>query len=269
MTDPQQPDAGGASTNDPNEEVTHVVPSPGVDPAAPASDAVQPPPPTVAPVAPQAQQYPAPGQPASPYATPGQPPAPGYPQQAAQQQVPVPPGMAAPAAQQAQYGQQSQPAPYGQPGQPAQYGQPVQYGQPGQPGQYPQPGQAQPGQAPYPGAPFGPPPGASKGSGTGLKVIVGVLGAIVLIGGLLAFTAFVAPGWAPKKLSQQGAQDGVTQILTKNYQVTKVSNVSCPDGERVKKGESFECRVTVEGRQQKVTVTFVDNKGGFEVGPPH
>ena len=31
----------------------------------------------------------------------------------------------------------------------------------------------------------------------------------------------------------------------------------------------FDCTVTIDGRTQKVTLTFVDNKGGFEVGPPH
>ena len=245
MTEPQQPDSDGTSTNGPSEDVTKVVGSPAADAAIDPAAAQQPP-------------YPAPGQP-------GYPPPPGQPQ------VPVPPGMAA-QAQQPQYGQVPQPQ-YGQgpqpqyapPGAPpygqAPYGQ-APYGQPGGPGQ-PQPGQQ------YPGAPFGPPPGGSAGSRRGLTVVLGALGALILVGGLLAFTAFVAPGWAPKKLSQQGAQNGVSQILTKNYQVEKLSNVNCPAGQRVKKGASFDCTVTVEGRQQKVTLTFIDNKGGFEVGAPH
>ena len=255
MTEPQQPDSDGTSTNGPSEDVTKVVGSPAADAAIDPAAAQQPP-------------YPAPGQP-------GYPPPPGQPQ------VPVPPGMAA-QAQQPQYGQVPQPqygqgpqpqyappgappygqAPYGQaPYGQAPYGQ-APYGQPGGPGQ-PQPGQQ------YPGAPFGPPPGGSAGSRRGLTVVLGALGALILVGGLLAFTAFVAPGWAPKKLSQQGAQNGVSQILTKNYQVEKLSNVNCPAGQRVKKGASFDCTVTVEGRQQKVTLTFIDNKGGFEVGAPH
>ncbi|MFT3900158.1 MAG: DUF4333 domain-containing protein [Gordonia sp. (in: high G+C Gram-positive bacteria)] len=184
------------------------------------------------PAAPQQQyQYTVPG------AAPQQPVAPPAGQPGVQ--YPVPPGAAAP-----------------QPGQP--------YGAPLQPGQYPQPGQ--PGQFPPVGQPF---PGAPAKSGNTGKILT-ISGLTVLaIAALLAITAFFVPGWAPKKLSQAGAEKGVTQILKNDYQVQNVSNVRCPaEAQKVKKGESFSCTVTVDGRRQRVTLTFIDNKGGFEVGAP-
>lgn len=259
MTDPLQPGSGEAN-NDPGDDVTQVVEQPAAPEAPPTlqypmparpdqvAQPVQPEPSQPEPsVQPSVSPYPPPGPAVTPtaaYPPPGQ--APGQPT------YPVPPGAQAPG----QYGQYPPPA-YGQTGP-----LPVQPGPAGQ--QYGQPPYGQPPQAGAPGAPSQP----KSGSGTALKAIIGALVGIVVIGGLLAFTAFVAPGWAPKTLSQSGAEDGVRQILTNNYQVEKLSSVTCPSGEKVKEGASFDCTVTIEGRQQKVTLTFIDNKGAYEVGPP-
>ncbi|MFT4199143.1 DUF4333 domain-containing protein [Gordonia sp. (in: high G+C Gram-positive bacteria)] len=202
------------------------------DPSEEVTQAVE------SPAAPQQQyQYPVPGTAASPQFPAA--PQPGY---------PVPPGAVPPTA--------------AQPGQPVQPGQP---GQPfGQPGQYPQQGQPPFAGQPYPGAP-GAPSGGSSGA---LKALLfSGIGLVVLVG-LLAVTAFLWPGWAPRTLSESGAEKGVAKILTSDYQVQNVSNVSCPSGQKVKKGESFTCTVSIDGRRQRVTVTFLDSKGGFEVGAP-
>ncbi|QKT07425.1 DUF4333 domain-containing protein [Gordonia sp. X0973] len=231
MTEPQQPTPGSANT-DPSEEITQVVSSPAA-PSQPATGSL--------PVQPDPQAPAQFGQPQYPGAQ--------YPAGAVQ------PGQQYPAG--GQFGQPQPAQSYGQPGQ--QFAQPAQaYGQQAQ-----QFGQAAPYGQPFPGAV----PGAKKSNG--LKVaLFSVLGVVVL-GAIVLFTAFVAPGWAPKKLTQSGAERGVRQILSTDYQVKDVANVSCPAATPVKKGSTFNCTVNIDGRRQTVPITFLDNKGGFEVGAPH
>ena len=91
---------------------------------------------------------------------------------------------------------------------------------------------------------------------------------------VLAVTAFWLPGWAmTTKLDIDKAQSGVEQILTdktNGYGATKVTGVKCNDGENptVKKDSTFDCEVTIDGTKRKVTVTFKDDKGTYEVGRP-
>jgi hypothetical protein len=177
-----------------------------------------------------------------------------------------------------QYGQQPQygQSPYGQPqyGQP-QYGQP-QYGQPGQPGQtaqFGQPGQtAQYGQPPYGAYPQ---PGAEASSKKSLKVIGGVIAALViLIIAVVGVLGFWKPGFfVTTKLDINAAQSGVEQILTdesNGYGAKNVQDVTCNNGEspEVKKGSTFDCEVSIDGTKREVTVTFQDDDGTYEVGRP-
>jgi hypothetical protein len=174
-----------------------------------------------------------------------------------------------------QYGQHpyAQPGQFGQPGQPSygqqpQFGQPGQYGQPGQfgqPGQYGQPGQ------------FGQytPPGAEESSKRSLGVILGVVGAlVVLILAVVGVLGFWKPGWfVTTELDVKKAQEGVTKILTdeeNGYGNKSVSDVTCNDGKnpKVKKGDTFTCEVSVDGTKRQVTVTFQNNEGTYEVGRP-
>jgi len=282
MTDPynpnpSQPDPGRPGSSD----KTEIINSPGAQQGAGAPQAD---PTTV-------NQNPAFGQPPqnpyqqNPY---GQPPQGGFPQnqpdpgppqpgQAQPTQVAFPAsqpgGQYGPPDQQG-FGQQAPGQPnYGAPGfgGPSQpYGQPGQFGQPGQ---YGQPGQAPGPQGPY-GQQFGgsdqfagmaTPPKSNKKLRTALFAGGGVL---VLVAAILLITAFAWPGWAPKNLDQQAAQQGVQKILTEDYQASEVSDVKCPSGQRVKKGESFTCSVKVGGQDQKVTVTFIDDDGKYEVSRP-
>ncbi|MCX6468491.1 MAG: DUF4333 domain-containing protein [Corynebacteriales bacterium] len=99
-----------------------------------------------------------------------------------------------------------------------------------------------------------------------IAVAGGIVAVVVVV---LAITAFVAPGFAlTKQLSQSAAESGVKSILEKDYSATDVSSVSCPSGTDVKKGATFTCTATVAGAQQKVTVTFLDDDGTYEVGRP-
>jgi hypothetical protein len=203
---------------------------------------------------PQQQQYPQYQQPSAPaYTPPPQyPPTEQYGQQPtgySPQQYP-PPG---------QYGQQ--PSQYGQqPGAP-QYGQqPGQYGQ--QPGQY--------GQFPPYGA-----PGPDEGSKRSLAVIGGVVG---LLAAIIVAVVLVLGFWKPgffvtTKLDVDAAQTGVQQILTdeaNGYGAKNVKDVKCNDGQSptVKKGDTFNCEVSIDGTKRQVTVTFQDDDGTYEVGRP-
>jgi hypothetical protein len=198
---------------------------------------------------PQQQQYPQYQQPSAP----GYQPPPQYPptEQFGQQ-----PGYTG------QYGQPQ----YGQPGQ--QYGQPgQQYGQP--PGQYgPQPGQY--GQYPQYGT-----PAAEEGSKRSLAVVGGVIG---LLAAIIVAVVLVMGFWKPgffvtTKLDVNAAQTGVQQILTdeaNGYGAKNVKDVKCNDGQNptVKKGDTFNCEVSIDGTKRQVTVTFQDDKGTYEVGRP-
>ena len=212
---------------------------PAYQPEQPAAPAYQPPPqyPPTEQFGQQPSEY-------SPQAYPSQYPQPGQPGQ---------PG---------QYGQQygQQPADYGQqPG--AQYGQPpAQYGQqPGQYGQYPQ---------------YGTPP-AEEGSKRSLAVIGGVIG---LLAAIIVAVVLVMGFWKPgffmtTKLDVSAAQSGVQQILTdeaNGYGAKNVKDVKCNSGQSptVKKGDTFNCEVSIDGTKRQLTVTFQDDKGTYEVGRP-
>ncbi|MBY6410077.1 DUF4333 domain-containing protein [Rhodococcus sp. BP-252] len=160
-----------------------------------------------------------------------------------------------------------------QPGQ-QQYGQ-QQYGQqPGQYGQYPQqaygqgqPGQGQPGQGQYPQGqqPWNPGQQPSQGSSskTPLFVILGLVLAIAVIGGVL----FATLGGG-KTLDRTAAESGVEEIVTGTYGSSGVTDVSCPDGQDVKRGNSFDCSLNVDGISRTVTLTFTDDDGTYEVSRP-
>jgi hypothetical protein len=197
---------------------------------------------------PQQQQYPQYQQPSQPAYQPPQqyPPTEQFGQQ---------PGAYNPQQYPGQYGQQ-----YGQ--QPdAQYGQqPGQYGQqPGQYGQYPQ----------YT------PPGAEEGSKRSLAVVGGVIGLLLaIVVAVVLVLGFWKPGFfVTNKLDINAAQTGVQQILTdetNGYGAKNVKDVKCNQGESptVKKGGTFDCEVSIDGTKRKVTVTFQDDKGTYEVGRP-
>lgn len=214
-------------------------------------------------------QYP----PQQPYAG-GQYPVQG--QQPSQQPYPqgqYPPQQPYPQGQypQGQYPPEQQ---YGQgsyPGQAQPYGQPQQYGQypqqPQQPypqGQYPQGGQFPQGQYPQ-GQQWnaGQQPQRGNTSKTPLLVIGGLVVLILVIGGIL----FATVG-SSKTLDRSAAESGVEEIVTGTYGSAGVTDVSCPDGQKVAKGNSFDCSLNVGGISRTVTLTFTDDNGTYEVSRP-
>ena len=256
MSGPQGSDANPWQGSGPDQPVT------GADqPSAPEAPAWQPPGSEAPAWQPPAypQQYPQYGQPPVP---PGYPAAPAY--------------WAAPEYNPAAYGpppQYGQPGPYGPPPQYGQYPPPPgQYPPSGQPGQYPpgQPGQYPPGQYPQ-----YPQPGAEDASQKSMRAagtVLGVLAALVLA--IVLVMGFWKPGFfVTTTLDVTKAQQGVTQILTdesNGYGAKNVKDVRCNNGENptVKKGDTFNCEVSIDGTKRQVTVTFQDDKGTYEVGRP-
>jgi hypothetical protein len=183
-------------------------------------------------------------------------------QQPGQQPYTPPPPQYPPAEQFGQppqdYSQQAYPQ-YGQ--QPGQYGQQLgQYGQqPGQYGQYPQYGSTE----------------SPEGSKRSLAVVGGIIGLLAaLVVAVVAVLGFWKPGFfVTTKLDVSAAQSGVRQILTdesNGYGAKNVKDVKCNNGDSptVKKGETFDCEVSIDGTKRQVTVTFQDNNGTYEVGRP-
>lgn len=145
------------------------------------------------------------------------------------------------------------------------YAQPEQFG--AQPTQLGVPGQ-------YPGQ-YGPYGQSGQGSKRSVAVIGGVIAvmAVLFIGAVLIL-GFWAPGFfVTTKLDVIKAQAGVQQVLTDEttgYGAKNVKDVKCNNGSdpTVKKGATFECTVSIDGTSKRVTVTFQDNKGTYEVGRP-
>ena len=216
------------------------------------------------------------GQPPSDQQAYGQPPS--YGQQSAYGQPPADQGYGQPASGQPSYGQ---PSDYGQPGaagsgQP--YGQQSAYGQPSygqQAGAYGAPGAAGYGAYNQPGGPqsggFPATTDQPKKSNQGL--IIAIVAVVVLLA-LAAVALFVWPGFLNKKVfDERQVTQGVTAVLTgtppTGYGLTGVTDVSCPSGQEVKAGTSFQCDLKIDGQAEKVTVVVKDANGLYEVNPPN
>lgn len=145
--------------------------------------------------------------------------------------------------------------------QPFPYGQANPYG-------HPPPG-------PYAGPPYGPPGSAGRQRSTQSTALLwgGVgLAAVVLATGLVI--GLSNPDLLlTKKLDVQAAQSEIERVLTDEitgYGDKNVADVNCNHGENVtiKQGNSFTCQVNVDGAPRRVTATFLDNNGNFDVGRP-
>lgn len=202
----------------------------------------------------------------------GQPPPggqPGYGQRPGQYGQGQPPyGQPYGQQQYAQPGQQQYPGQQPYPGYGQQYGQPgQQYGQPGQQ-QYGGPA-SQPFQSPYQQqqSTYPATPAPAKKKSSALPWILLVIGLLVIAGGVVA--ALVLTGALGKKTFDNNAvQRGVETILTRDYGIEKVSNVSCPAGQEVKSGKTFDCSVSVDNQQRTVTITVKTDSGDYEVSQP-
>ena len=107
-----------------------------------------------------------------------------------------------------------------------------------------------------------------RSSAASIGLLAAIIVAIVLVLG------FWKPGFfVTTKLDVGAAQTGVQQILTdeaNGYGAKNVKDVKCNDGQSptVKKGDTFNCEVSIDGTKRQVTVTFQDDDGTYEVGRP-
>ncbi|WP_433613016.1 DUF4333 domain-containing protein [Prescottella agglutinans] len=116
------------------------------------------------------------------------------------------------------------------------------------------------------GAPAMSPVTASAGDNKKGLMWVGIaVAATIVVGGVV----FALGSLGSKTLDQNAAEKGVEQIVTESYGARAVTNVSCPSGQKVDEGSSFECSLNVDGTPKKVTVTFTDNDGTYEVSRPN
>jgi hypothetical protein len=99
-------------------------------------------------------------------------------------------------------------------------------------------------------------------------------GVAVIVIAVVLVLGFWKPGFfVTTKLDVNRAQAGVQQVLTdetNGYGAKNVRDVKCNNGQNptVKKGDTFNCEVSVDGTKRQVTVTFQDNNGTYEVGRP-
>lgn len=159
--------------------------------------------------------------------------------------------------QQPQYGGYNQPE--------QQYGQQQGYGQDpyGQQTQQYAGGYQQQG---YPPAqPTGP---EKKKSNTWIWILVAV---VVLAVGAVGVLGFITPGFLNRTVLDEKSLEsdqGVKSILTGTYKIENVESVDCPADQEVKAGTRFDCKATIDGKQQTVSVTIRDDKGTYEVATP-
>lgn len=136
------------------------------------------------------------------------------------------------------------------------------------PGQYGPPGVQPPAAKPAPTLPKKPSKSKAKplliGGAVVVVLIVGVVAALMMSGAVSLDTKKVAVG---------GVQTEVQQILVDRvtgYSSDDIKDVKCNNGQdpTVEKGGSFACDVSVRGKQRKLTVTFLNDDGLYEVGLP-
>ncbi|OKJ93947.1 DUF4333 domain-containing protein [Amycolatopsis sp. CB00013] len=135
-----------------------------------------------------------------------------------------------------------------------------QYGGGFQPAQ-----QAQPSQYGGLGA-FGTEPAKKPKASKKTLLIGGIAAAVVIAGGV---GAWLLGAFAGDTLDQKSVQDGVVRVLNENYGEPDVKNVSCPSGQPVENGATFDCSIDLSGQQKKVTVRVLNTTPEFEVGAPH
>ena len=97
---------------------------------------------------------------------------------------------------------------------------------------------------------------------------------VVVLAALAAVALFVWPGFLNKKVfDERQVAQGVTNVLTgtppSGYGMSGVTDVTCPSGQPVQAGTSFQCDLKVNGTSTKVTVNVQDDSGLYQVNPPN
>ncbi|WP_146771067.1 DUF4333 domain-containing protein [Prauserella muralis] len=72
----------------------------------------------------------------------------------------------------------------------------------------------------------------------------------------------------PRLFDPQSMQQSVQQVLSQAYGIEGVESVSCPAGQRVEVGTTFDCSARIDGEQKLVAITVRTADGRYEVGRP-
>ncbi|MFD9890563.1 DUF4333 domain-containing protein [Amycolatopsis sp. NPDC059027] len=73
----------------------------------------------------------------------------------------------------------------------------------------------------------------------------------------------------PGRVFDAAAMDSaVRKILTENYKIKNVGEVSCPPGRPVTDGDRFTCAVQLGGTVKKVPITVTGGDGQYRVDAP-
>jgi hypothetical protein len=103
-----------------------------------------------------------------------------------------------------------------------------------------------------------------------LWVVGGAIAALIAV----LVLGFWKPGFfVTTKLDVNTAQAEIQRVLTEEtngYGAKNVKDLKCNNGQNltVKKGDTFNCEVSIDGTKRQVTVTFQDDNGAYDVGRP-
>ncbi|HEY3711865.1 MAG TPA: DUF4333 domain-containing protein [Amycolatopsis sp.] len=61
---------------------------------------------------------------------------------------------------------------------------------------------------------------------------------------------------------------GVAKVLTENYGLHHLGEVTCPDRQAVADGNQFQCTVDVAGERKRVPITVTGTSGQYRVDAP-
>ncbi|MPZ65386.1 MAG: DUF4333 domain-containing protein [Pseudonocardiaceae bacterium] len=106
-------------------------------------------------------------------------------------------------------------------------------------------------------------PDTDPAAGSPLPWLVGI-GTLLLTVVLLAVA--VPNSLLSTEFDELAVQRGVAQVLTDSGYIVVL--VSCPAGQPVEVGHSFDCRASIDGQQRDVTITVRTSGGEYEVGAP-
>jgi Domain of unknown function (DUF4333) len=94
-------------------------------------------------------------------------------------------------------------------------------------------------------------------------------GVAVLVLALVGVLGFVTPGFfVTRVLDPAAVQEGVQDVLSDDYGVEGVADVTCPADVEVVGGAAFECRATVDGDAVRVPVLITNDDAEYQVGRP-
>ena len=99
-------------------------------------------------------------------------------------------------------------------------------------------------------------------------VLAGALLAVAVVVGFFMFGAL-----GGQVLNVSKAQEAVKHVITDpitGYGIENVTDVKCNNGNNpsAKKGDTFSCDVTVDGKKHQVKAVFIDDNGTYEVDRP-